>query len=106
MKPFNQFDMEQQIMTCWNICEDLETLNEGVLDREITRDQIANIVQGMKDLYHLKFETLFESFEAMCREHYRLRNQAKEGTDTLEAYSYTNYERDDDNMNSAHGVVL
>lgn len=106
MKPFNQFDMEQQIMNCWNVCDDLTILNEGVLDREITRDQIANIVQGMKDLYHLKFETLWESFEAMGHENYRLRNQSKSGPD-LDYHpstdGYTNY---DDNMNLAHGEVL
>lgn len=95
MKPFNQFDMEQQIMNCWNICEDLDTLNQGVLDRGMTTDEIANVLLGLKQLYQLKFETLFEQFEAMLRE----KHQAKQ------VHSYTNYDRDDDNMN-ARGEVL
>lgn len=68
MKAFNRFDMEQHIMNCWNVCEDLETLMEGVLDREMTQDQISNVLIGMKELYHLKFEKLWESFESMCSE--------------------------------------
>lgn len=95
MKPFNQFDMEQQIMNCWNICEDLDTLNQGVLDRGMTTDEISNVLLGLKQLYQLKFETLWEQFEAMLRE----KHQAKQ------ASSYTNYDRDDDNMN-ARGEVL
>lgn len=91
MKPFNQFDMEQQIMTCWNICEDLHTLHEGVLDRGMTTDQISNVLMGLKDLYQLKFETLFEQFEAMLKE----RHQAKQA---VKPQHYTNYDRDDDNM--------
>jgi len=98
MKPFNRFDMEQQIMNCWNICEDLDTLMEGVLERDMSQDRITNALLGMKELYQLKFETLWESFEAMCRE-----SQAtKQGH-----YTYTNYGHDDDNMNTtAHGEYL
>jgi hypothetical protein len=68
MKPFNRFDLEQQIMNCWNVCEDLETVCEGVLEREINQDQISNVLLGMKELYQLKFEKLWENFEALCHE--------------------------------------
>ena len=95
MKPFNRFDMEQQIMTCWNICEDLDTVMEGVLEGDMNQDRISNVLLGMKELYHLKFEKLWEHFEAMCRES----QVAKQG------HSYTNYDRDHDNMN-ARGEYL
>jgi hypothetical protein len=102
MKPFNQFDMEQQIMTCWNVCEDLDTLMEGVLERDMTRDRITNALMGMKELYQLKFETLFENFEALCRDRAQERQIKK-------APGYTNYDRDDDEDDyqlNAHGEVL
>lgn len=95
---FNQFDMEQQIMTCWNVCEDLDTLHEGVLERGMTTDEISNVVLGMKALYQLKFEKLFEHFEAMIREKHQMKQAS--------AQAYSHYDRDDDNMNSAHGEVL
>jgi hypothetical protein len=98
MKPFNRFDMEQQIMTCWNICEDLDTVMEGVLEGDMNQDRISNVLLGMKELYHLKFEKLWEQFEAMCRE----TQQAKQGH-----YSYTNYDRDHDHDNmNARGEYL
>jgi len=81
MKLFNRFDMEQQIMTCWNVCEDMETLCEGVLDRDMTRDQIANVLLGMKDLYQLKFETLFEQFESMLKDRRSTENGWSTGRD-------------------------
>jgi hypothetical protein len=99
---FNRFDMEQQILNCWNICEDLDTVMEGVLEGDMTQDRISNVLLGMKELYHLKFEKLWLQFEAMCRETHEA-NQAKKYHD-----AYTNYDRDHDNMNtqSARGEYL
>lgn len=74
MKPFNQFCMEQQIMTCWSVCEDLDTITEGVLERDMTPDQISNVLIGMKELYQLKFQKLWEHFEAMCNEKRQMKN--------------------------------
>ena len=71
-----QFDLEQQIMTCWNVCEDLKALNEGVLERNLSHDQISNIVSGMSELYQLKFEKLFEDFEGFLKEHYELKKSS------------------------------
>ena len=94
---FNQFDMEQQIMNCWNVCEDLDTLMEGVLERSMTTDQISNVLIGMKELYQLKFEKLWEQYEAMCAQ----KAQMKQATlfDHLESFKQggSNW---DDNMNS------
>lgn len=64
----SRYDLEQQIMDCWGICEDLGTVIEAVLENGLTEDQIANILQGMKDLYHLKFEKTFETYEKVLRE--------------------------------------
>ena len=64
----NRFDFEQQIMSAWNVVEDLKTLNEGVLERDLTRDQISNILLGMQELYQLKFDILFQNFEQLIRE--------------------------------------
>jgi hypothetical protein len=99
---FNRFDMEQQILNCWNICEDLDTVMEGVLEGDMTQDRISNVLLGMKELYHLKFEKLWLQFEAMCRETHEA-NQAKKYH-----YAYTNYAPADDNMNTttARGEYL
>jgi len=57
------FDLEQQILDCWTITSQLDTLLEGVLEHEITRDQIANVLCGLKDLYDIKFDKAFRTFE-------------------------------------------
>jgi len=62
------FDLEQHIINCWNVTDDLEVLNEAVLERNLSQDEISNILMGMKGLYHLKFETLFETFEQALKE--------------------------------------
>lgn len=62
---FNQtidrFTLEQQIMTCWSIVEDLQM----VADRGEGR--LENI-QALSRIYQLKFETLFDTFEQLIAE--------------------------------------
>jgi len=63
----DRFDLEQQIMACWNITSDIDTLCEGVLESDMTTDQIANILLGMKQLYELKFDKMFRTFEELIQ---------------------------------------
>lgn len=60
---FSRFDMEQQLLDCWGITDELNLLMEGVLERDLTKDQVSNILLGMQELYSLKFTKLWESFE-------------------------------------------
>lgn len=66
----DRFDLEQQIMKCWNVTDDIDTLYEGVMDSnpEMTTDQIANALLGMHQLYELKFNKLFATFEKLVEE--------------------------------------
>ena len=64
----DRFDLEQQIMACWNVTSDIETLFEGVVESDMTHDQIANILLGMKQLYELKFDKLFNTFEQLIQD--------------------------------------
>jgi hypothetical protein len=57
------FDLEQQILDCWAITSQIDSLLEGVLEHDITRDQIANVLIGLKDLYDIKFDKAFRTFE-------------------------------------------
>ena len=61
----DRFDMEQEVMKCWNVVEDLKVLHEGVLEKELTRDQISNILLGLGEIYQLRFEILFDTFEQL-----------------------------------------
>lgn len=61
----DRFDLEQEIMQCWGIIEDIELLREKALDgeTELTNDELDNFLLGLKTLYSAKFERLFNTFE-------------------------------------------
>jgi len=54
-----RFDLEERIMHCWGIVDDLDYIAELVEDN----DQVSNLVLGLKSLYQAKFEKLWETFE-------------------------------------------
>ena len=51
-----QFDLEQQIMQCWNIIEDIRVVYIRHLDgdKPLTDDEFANIMIGLEKLYDIK----------------------------------------------------
>lgn len=63
----DRFDLEQQILACWNIVEDLELLRES-MGREKSKDDLDNFVLSLKTIYEAKFEKLFGTFEKMIEE--------------------------------------
>lgn len=63
MKKKTRFDLEQEIMDCWHVTDDLNVLFEAVMEKDLDKDMIANIILGMQQLYHLKFERTFSTFE-------------------------------------------
>jgi len=56
----NRFDLEQEIMDCWGVVDDLNIVYETRGDKD---DELANVLLGLKTLYQLKFERLFSTFE-------------------------------------------
>jgi hypothetical protein len=66
---FDRIEMETQIMSCWNITSDLKDLTEGVLEYDMSPDQIANALMGMQELYEIRFDKLFRQFEQLVNQH-------------------------------------
>lgn len=66
----DRFDLEQNIMKCWNVTDDIYLLYENVMDRapEMTTDEIANALLGMHQLYEMKFNKLWDNFEQLIEE--------------------------------------
>jgi hypothetical protein len=65
MKEKTRFDLEQEIMGCWNIVDEMKVLIDK-WDR-ITEDEKLNILIGLSSLYQLKFDTMFNTFENCVR---------------------------------------
>jgi len=74
-----QFDLEQGILNCWNICEDMKIVADYVLNTaSIDRDKLANIMIGLSDMYQLKFEKTFSDFEETIKYYYAQRKELQE----------------------------
>lgn len=74
------FDLEQSIMKCWNITDDIDYVLQYILEGSDSnkippkvQDTLANILIGMKDLYNLKFNECFTQFEDICGEYHKNR---------------------------------
>jgi hypothetical protein len=66
-------DLESKIMDCWNITSDIQVLTEGVLEKDMTPDQIANVLLGLETLYQLKFERLFSDYEKLVAAKFQIK---------------------------------
>lgn len=70
---YNRFDLEQSIMKCWNIIEDIKLLNKNVLEGVpdggvLTTDDISNYLIGIETIYDMKFNDLFHIFSTLIAE--------------------------------------
>ncbi len=70
-----QFDLEQSIMECWQVTDDIDTVYHN-LDK-LTQDELANVLLGLKTLYHLKFEKSFELYEQLTKEIHGYKTQSQ-----------------------------
>ena len=65
----DRFDLEQQILSCWGITDEIKLLNEQVLENDnFTKDQISNYLLGLETIYNLKFEKTFNTFETLLQD--------------------------------------
>lgn len=70
-----KFELEQSIMQCWNVVDDLKMLYEYVGDDPFFKgmdpkheDKLMNMLLGLTELYQLKFEKCFSNFETLLKE--------------------------------------
>ena len=52
------FDLEQDIFKCWNIIDDIDQLLEMIIERDASKDNIANVLAGLSVLYGDRFQSL------------------------------------------------
>lgn len=51
----NRFDLEQEILECWRVTDDIKLFAEQGADLTV-----------LSDYYHQKFERLWSTFESIC----------------------------------------
>ncbi len=56
-------ELEDHIMKCWNITDDIGFIWRDITDGEpMTDDELCNILMGLEAFYNRKFSTLFELY--------------------------------------------
>lgn len=74
----NMYDIEQGIMNCWNIVEDIKLLEYMVMEKDPSRDHIANYLLGLHTIYGEKFDQLFHTYEEVLRQQHEAAQVLKE----------------------------
>ena len=59
----DRFDLEQNILDCWKITDDVNLLYKNVMEEELDKDKITNVLLGLQAIYSMRFEQLWETFE-------------------------------------------
>lgn len=77
------FDLEQSIMSCWQVIDDIEMTTawfvddpkwEG-MDAELS-DALMNKFFGIKEIYELKFNKLWNEFEEVSKDYHTYKKLA------------------------------
>ena len=61
----DRFDLEQNIMQCWNVCDDIQLYLD--MHDNMDEDQRMNYLIGLKQMYQMKFERTWDNFEKCVR---------------------------------------
>lgn len=71
----DRFALEQQMMDCWDVVEDINMVNKYILDHEDFAsmsaehaDGICNLLTSVSNLYNVKFQNMFSTFESLIDE--------------------------------------
>jgi len=84
----DRFDFEQQIQKCWLVTDDIYDLSEAILERDLSHDQITNVLFGLKEINEIRFNKLWELFEDvfmnLVREHKMLEQECAALREQLE----------------------
>ena len=64
----DRFDFEQEIMNCWNVTNDIELLIKRLDEHKINSDDLKTYLSGLKTIYDVKFNQLFDTFEYLIKQ--------------------------------------
>ena len=65
-KPYDRFDLEQGIMDCWKVTDDIKLLYDDLDNMD--EDRRMNYMLGLMEMYGLKFDKLWNIFEQLIQD--------------------------------------
>jgi hypothetical protein len=57
----DRFDLENEISFLHNFSENLKTISEGILEHDLSRDEIVNAIEGIRVLLELQANKLLDT---------------------------------------------
>jgi hypothetical protein len=63
----DRFDLEDEISALYAFSQQLDTLSEGILERDMSTDDIANAIIGLKVLIELQAQKLHDTMSQCFR---------------------------------------
>lgn len=71
------FELEQEILHCWHITNDLRDVGEMFLEgyKDATPDNISNVSVALADVYNMRFEKMWRNFENITSEYWQMKKK-------------------------------
>jgi hypothetical protein len=79
-----QFDLEQDILRCWNVTDDIGEVLDDLESGVIEIHEAAEVLRAYQRVYQRRFDRCFRSFEQHTREVWQLRNRAQDAQPNLD----------------------
>ena len=79
-----QFDLEQDILRCWNVTDDIGEVLDDLESGVIEIHEAAEVLRAYQRVYQRRFDRCFRSFEQHTREVWQLRNQVQDAQSNLD----------------------
>jgi hypothetical protein len=74
------FDLEQELLSCWHVIDDINLLYESIGDDPAYEslepkalDTLMNLTLGLKAVYEMRFQKCWGTFEAVAKEYHHYR---------------------------------
>lgn len=69
------FDLEQGILRCWNMVEDLDNVIEMVRSDYTNQAVVISALEAVKNMANLRFDRTWATYEEVCRGLHELKRQ-------------------------------
>lgn len=63
----DRFNLEDEISQLYNFSDQLGTLSEGILEHNLTHDDIVNVIEGLKVMISLQANKLHDTMSQCFR---------------------------------------
>ena len=69
------FELEQGILRCWGVVEDLEDLANSIRRNYTKPEDVLKLLDSFQAIYQMRFDQVFSVYEDVCKELHQLRQE-------------------------------